>query len=401
MKITALDKLKNRLNSLTVFREILKTRPVSAFVEYIDALGSESPEKCVERYSEFVYELYSFCGGNISAMVKELCYASENAYVKDIGKGNIPPECIKQAVDSDLLVLQRIADLTFEDVTEPISFMGGLSPFITENTDIIAGYAARTADIGRYGYGKYAKNPMFFIEENGEIVPVRNPDNITLDSLVGYKEERKLVIDNTKALLMGKPAANALLTGDAGTGKSSTVKAVENAFFDEGLRLIEMRKSQLFLLPRVLDELADNPLKFIIFIDDISFVKDDDCFNALKAVLEGSVSARSKNVVVYATSNRRHIVKEKFSDREGDDIHINDTLQETVSLSERFGLQVTFRRPDKKVYLDIVFRLAADGGIEISGDELELKAERFALSHGGRSPRHARQFIDALISGTF
>ena len=200
---------------------------------------------------------------------------------------------------------------------------------------------------------------------------------------------------------MGKPAANALLTGDAGTGKSSTVKAVENAFFDEGLRLIEMRKSQLFLLPRVLDELADNPLKFIIFIDDISFVKDDDCFNALKAVLEGSVSARSKNVVVYATSNRRHIVKEKFSDREGDDIHINDTLQETVSLSERFGLQVTFRKPDKKVYLDIVFRLAADGGIEISGDELELKAERFALSHGGRSPRHARQFIDALISGTF
>ncbi len=229
-------------------------------------------------------------------------------------------------------------------------------------------------------------------------MPVSNPDKTELSDLVDYARERQIIIDNTKALLEGKPAANILLTGDAGTGKSSTVKAVVNALWREGLRIIEVRKDQLQSIPKILDELSANPLKFILFIDDLSFLKDDDNFNALKAVLEGSVTAKSQNVAIYATSNRRHIIKEKFSDREGDDIHRNDTMQELASLSERFGIHVTFSKPNKDTFLHIVRHLAEENGIDMPTQELELLAERFALERGNRSARLARQFIDGLLS---
>ena len=168
--------------------------------------------------------------------------------------------------------------------------------------------------------------------------------------------------------------------------------------WNEGLRIVEVRKDQLRSIPKVLNELSSNPLKFVLFIDDLSFLKDDDNFNALKAVLEGSVTAKSNNVVIYATSNRRHIIKEKFSDREGDDVHRNDTMQELISLSERFGIHVTFSKPNKETFLHIVHHLAKEYGIEMPTDELDGLAERFALERGGRSARLAKQFIEGLLS---
>ena len=196
---------------------------------------------------------------------------------------------------------------------------------------------------------------------------------------------------------MGRPAANALLYGDAGTGKSSTVKAIANHLFDRGLRLIEIRKNQLLLLPKVMGEIGKNPLKFIIFIDDLSFNKNDDQFSMLKATLEGSASARAANAVIYATSNRRHIVKESFAEREGSDVHRNDTVQETLSLSERFGLTVLFAKPEKKLYLEIVNELAARNGVVADPEELARAAEEFALRRGYRSARCAEQFIHSLL----
>ena len=171
-----------------------------------------------------------------------------------------------------------------------------------------------------------------------------------------------------------------------------------NALSAEGLRLAELRREQLPLLPAVLAQLAENPLKFILFIDDLSFLTDDESFNALKAALEGGLSARSQNVVIYATSNRRHLVKERFSDREGDDVHCSDTLQELKSLSDRFGLQVTFQRPDKATYLHIVEQLAQDRGLAIPAAQLRAEAERAALARGGRSARLARQVVDQLLT---
>ena len=160
-----------------------------------------------------------------------------------------------------------------------------------------------------------------------------------------------------------------------------------------------MLKEKLHLMTGVFEDLKENPLKFILFIDDLSFQRDDDDFSALKAMLEGSVSAKSRNVAIYATSNRRHLVKETFSDREGDEVHRQDAMQEIVSLSERFGLRVTFLRPDKATYLNIVRRLAAEGGAGLPDEELCLLAERFALSRSSRSARAARQFVDGLLAG--
>ena len=197
--------------------------------------------------------------------------------------------------------------------------------------------------------------------------------------------------------MQNRPAANILLYGDAGTGKSSTVKAVANHLFEKGIRLVEIRKNQLLLLPRVMGEISKNPLKFIIFIDDLSFNQNDDNFSMLKATLEGSASAKAKNAVIYATSNRRHIVKETFGERAGDDIHRNDTVQETLSLSERFGLTILFAKPEKKLYLEIVHELAERYGINMEARELETKAEAFALNRGYRSARCAEQFIDSLL----
>ncbi len=190
-----------------------------------------------------------------------------------------------------------------------------------------------------------------------------------------------------------------MLYGDAGTGKSSSVKAIANEFAADGLRLVEVKKNQLYQIPALLDSLAQNPLKFILFIDDLSFSANDDNFAALKAILEGSVGSRSQNVVVYATSNRRHLIKETLSDRSGDDIHEADTRQELMSLSARFGLTVTFQRPDKVRFEEILLDLAKQYGVQMPSDQLFIKGEAFAIRAGGRSPRVARQFIELLSAG--
>jgi predicted AAA+ superfamily ATPase len=238
---------------------------------------------------------------------------------------------------------------------------------------------------------------MFSSTDDGEIVPIESADTTTIDSFIGYKDERQRVLDNTMAFLENRPAANILLYGDAGTGKSSTVKAVANHLFESGIRLIEIRKNQLLLLPKIMAQISKNPLKFIIFIDDLSFNKNDDNFSMLKATLEGSASAKAKNAVIYATSNRRHIIKETFGEREGNDIHRNDTVQETLSLSERFGLTILFAKPSKPLYLEIIKELAQRKGVTMEESELFMKAEAFALNRGYRSARCAEQFIDSLI----
>lgn len=378
------------MDTLTVFRELMEDSVISALYSYLRKMS-------VFTYCEFISALYSRGTVTLSSHVKSICENSENVYVKTLGRGEDVPEYIKDSTQSELGVLQDIANLTPEALKTGLDFDGFLPDFGTEDTDIAAGFVHRAENIGKFGYGIYAKNRMFYVDENNSIVPVANPDKTVFGDLVDYEAQRQVVIDNTRALIEGKRAANVLLTGDAGTGKSSTVKAIGNEMFADGLRIIEVRKEQLYAIPKLLDELSDNPLKFILFIDDLSFLKDDDNFNALKAVLEGSVSAKSSNVVIYATSNRRHIIKEKFSDREGDDVHRNDTIQETISLSERFGIHVSYQKPDKKTFLNIVHHLAKANGITMDESELDAKAERFALERGGRSARLARQLIDGIL----
>ena len=253
--------------------------------------------------------------------------------------------------------------------------------------------------MGQLGYGMFARHHVFMLSDEGRLTPVRHPDGQRLADLPGYEREREKIIANTKALLAGLPTNNVLLYGDAGTGKSSAVKAIVNEYAPEGLRLVEVKKNQLYLLPDLMDKLAANPLKFILFIDDLSFAANDDNFAALKAILEGSAGGRADNIAVYATSNRRHLVKETLSDRAGDDLHEADTRQELMSLSARFGLIVTFQRPDKALYSQILLELAKQYQLPIPSDQLITRGEAFAIRAGGRSPRAARQFIEQCRAG--
>ena len=238
-----------------------------------------------------------------------------------------------------------------------------------------------------------------FVWRNGDIQPVLHYDKIDIDDFTGYERQRGKVIANTEAFLDGKTCNNCLLYGDMGTGKSSTVKAIANEFRERGLRIVEIPKERLVDFPLLADKISTLPMKFIIFIDDLSFQHQDQSYTALKAVLEGGVSARPKNALIYATSNRRHIVKEKLSDRsfEIDDINTRDNMQESLSLSDRFGLNVCFTVPGKAEFLEIVRAIAEKRGLNIPEDELFAGAERFALSKGGRSPRCARQYVESLF----
>jgi len=386
-----MKELKDKLFTLCIFRDLLDDA-------VFDALFSHIKHPSTASYADFVSRLYKANGGDLGEYIKELCWGNENIYVRTVASGRKIPKYLQDALEAELDTLEQVSRLDKETLTAPLKYTGFLPDFRATELRLKEIYLHRAENIGRYGYGIYAKNRMFIVSGDGAITPVLHPDQTALADLVDYERERQIVMDNTVALLAGKPAANILLTGDAGTGKSSTVKAVVNALFAEGLRIVEIRKDQLKIIPKVLDELSQNPLKFILFIDDLSFLKDDDNFNTLKAVLEGSVTAKSPNVVIYATSNRRHIIRETFSDREGDDIHRNDTMQELVSLSERFGIHITFSKPNKETYLHIVHHLAEENALDMPVAELDQLAERFALERGGRSARLARQFIDGLLS---
>lgn len=239
------------------------------------------------------------------------------------------------------------------------------------------------------GSGIFAKYRAFSYD--GQLSPIKALDPIRISELCNYQTQRKLVIENTQCFLADKPAQNVLLYGDRGTGKSATVKAILNEY--EPLRLVEVSKSDINKLPKLFEKLRNVPLHFIVFIDDLSFAENDDRFGILKAALEGSVAAKPENVLIYATTNRRKIIRETAAERE---ISGTDAIDESMSLSDRFGLFVTFTRPDKRGYLEIVNKMAAKRGLNISKEELETLAEQFALKSGGRSPRTARQLIDRL-----
>lgn len=398
MTKNSLSQLQIRLHSLAIFRILLNDPVMESLLVYLESLQIGPLSHAVSCYDQFVSRLYAAGSTTLARYVEQLAGDDENPYIRRIGRGETPAPEMVECVRAELEILQAAADLTPETLRSGLDWDGYLPVFQTEPVDVAASYRRRCENIGKLGYGIYARHRMFYVGDNGQIVPVHNPDKIRLSSLIDYKREQQIILDNTLALLSGKPAANILLTGDAGTGKSSTVKAVVNELAYKGLRILEVRKEQLHAIPAILDELNSNPLKFILFIDDLSFQKDDDNFSALKAILEGSVSAKSRNIVIYATSNRRHLVKETFSDRDGDDVHRNDTMQELLSLSERFGIQVTFQKPDKKTYLGIVHHLAKEKGIQMEESQLDALAERYALGRGGRSARAANQFIDGLLA---
>ncbi len=382
----------NKLSSLAVFRSLLGDPIIKRLVKLLDA-GEQTKEK-IDRYSAFAGELFGR-GGNLSEYILKCVLEDENPYIILKAQQKEIPPALEESVKQELGILEEISGLSSEDFIEDIEYDGYLPKWDTKRIDFQKEYENRLNSLTTAGYGIFAKYSKFRLR-GGEIVPVKSSDPIRLSDFSGYEKQRTMVVNNTLTLLSGKPAANVLLYGDAGTGKSSTVKAIINEYQTKGLRLIEINKRQVADISMVIEKLRKNPLKFILFIDDLSFSQENDDLYELKAALEGSVSAKSANVAIYATSNRRHLIKETFSDREGDDVHRNETMQEMWSLSDRFGLRVGFMAPNKDLYLKIVHELKDMYKVHINDEELDLLAEQYAIT--GRSPRVARQFIEHLKS---
>lgn len=255
-----------------------------------------------------------------------------------------------------------------------------------------------------FGVGKLGLHKAFRLEhspvrEKVDIVPITNIAHVHLDDLVGYEIAKKKLIDNTEAFVSGRKANNCLLFGDAGTGKSSSVKAILNQYYDRGLRIIEVYKHQFQDLNDVIAQIKNRNYRFIIYMDDLSFEEFEIEYKYLKAVIEGGLEKKPENILIYATSNRRHLVREKFSDKEErrDDLHASDTVQEKLSLVSRFGVSIFFCAPDKKEFQNIVRTLAERYKVEMPEEELLQKANAWELQHGGLSGRTAQQFIDYLL----
>ncbi len=399
------------LSSLSVYRGV-KTRTVfGAFYELLCALH-EQPGVFLEKWGRFACVLgtrgYADC---LAYCLSKAAFYDENAFSRAAAAGvaDSLEENLKAAVERDIIAINKAGRLTPEDILEGYRYRAQLGDIadtlprwgtgkpVEELADEEEAFSRMSVYYRKNGCGMYARYRAF-IWRDKRIEPVVFPDKIQLSSLRKYEMQRSLVIDNTTAFLKGAECNNVLLYGDMGTGKSSTVKAILNRYYTEGLRMVEMPKDKLSEFPLLVERIADIPLKFIIFIDDLSFSGEDRSYAQLKAVLEGGLAARPDNTLIYATSNRRHLIKENFSDREGDDMHRNDTMQETLSLSDRFGLSVNFSKPDKQVYIDIVLGLARENGIETDESSLIRDAEMWAVGRGGRSPRCARQFISSLLA---
>ena len=395
--IKDIEMMQKELASIVIFRNVVNKDVLSNLRAYL-AIAKTDADDCdkIQRYCDFVSSLYEH-GCDLGAYIEDSLRCDDNIYVRTVACGKGVPDIMDECYSDELRIFSRLTEITAQELI----YYGGLPDFVprfesTKKEMIrIMGQALRNTS--KNGYGIYARYGMFRVSDNAELLPILSPDPIRLSHLVGYDEERNKVLTNTRALIKNAPAANVLLVGDAGTGKSSTVKAVANELRGEGVRLIELRKDQLTMLPDIMGHIASNPLKFIIFIDDLSFASEDDGFAALKAILEGSAAAKTPNAVIYATSNRRHMIRETFSSREGDEVHLRDTLEETLSLSARFGLNILFSKPNKALFTQIVTSLAAEKGIEMEESALMIRAEAFALAKGGRSARVAGQFIDSLI----
>lgn len=404
-------KTRLMLSSLSVFRGIMRRSVPKAYYNLLLSLDKQ-PDEFLRAYGEF-YSLVSErgCSDKLAYSMTEAALFDENCFTLAAAGGTddrLPVEVLR-AVKRDCEAILSAANLTADEVLDSYTYKDEIADVIdtlprwqsgecAESFKMFDGSLKKVAAYyNQNGCGIFARYKAF-IWRDGDIQPVLHHDKIDTDDFVGYERQRGEVIQNTRSFIDGKSCNNCLLYGDMGTGKSSTVKAIANRFRRDGLRIVEIPKERLVDFPLLVDKIAALPMKFIIFIDDLSFQKQDQSYTTLKAVLEGGIAARPSNALIYATSNRRHLVKESLSDRSwDDDVNTRDNMQESLSLSDRFGLKVCYSAPSKKEFVEIVCRLAKDRNINMSEEELALGAERFALIKGARSPRCAKQYVESLL----
>lgn len=393
-----LSALSLRLRALSVLRGLQKHPLVHAYLDAFDAL-SQSAEAFAARYGALCAA--QFACGDASRAVLDAVHFDVNTLTDTI---DAPAPALLDAATNDIEVLNALLALDGAALKAAAAGRHN-SPALLTLPDFPAGAslpfrdgAALASFYRAQGYGFFAQSSAFAVQDDGTVAPIVHPDAIRLRDLPGYERQKQQILQNTLAFLDGREANNILLYGDKGTGKSSTVKAVVNEYAGRGLKIIEMSPRHITCFPRLFAETLRSPFRFIVFLDDLSFNREDDNFAALKAFIEGGLAGKPSNLVIYATSNRRHLIRETFADREGDEVRVRDSLETVTSLSDRFGLEITFSVPDKDEYLYIVDQLAAESGLDLPAEQLHLLAERFALRRNGRSPRTARQFISQQMA---
>lgn len=382
---------------------------------------------CIHRLLELAGN-HGFYGNLWHCYLSNLLVNNENSYSRACEiKGEVKGS-INRAVLHDIVIFKEFFDYDFTDMVQTLS---------VTDFDLITDYessdseskvynsrirericclavkftqdhtpeemkATLTEFYKDYGVGKFGLHKAFRVahDENGvHIIPIQNIAHVYLNDLVGYEIPKRKLIENTEAFVEGRKANNCLLFGDAGTGKSSSIKGIANEYYEKGLRIIEIYKHQFQDLNEVITQIKNRNYKFIIYMDDLSFEDFEIEYKYLKAVIEGGLEKKPANVLIYATSNRRHLVREKFSDKEDrrDDLHAGDTVQEKLSLVSRFGVTIFFAAPDKKEFQNIVQVLAERYHVSMPKEELLLEANKWELAHGGLSGRTAQQFIDYLL----
>ncbi len=407
--------------SLLLYQSVLESEVGIAFLDLLQAIRYTDADarSCLKAYGNYFYALTARYQNWEDYLITHIINA-DNPFSRVAQQQNFEdlPRALVAAVEHDLQVLQNLYECSSAALSEWVKTVAHLpiSPIVwyrEPNTTIesklilslknLDNWADAVEELAAYyrqfGTGLFAEYHALRWQEN-KFIGIKYPDTIKLNTLVGYEEQQATLVKNTEFLLSGQVALHILLYGSRGSGKSSLVKALLNEYSHRHLRLLEVAKSDLQNLPKIVEMLRGVPQKFIIFVDDLSFEEDDDGFKALKVVLEGNLTARPQNVVVYATSNRRHLIREYFGDRptpkDNDEIHAWDTMQEKLSFSDRFGLTLTFEPADQKTYVKIVQHLANQAKINITPEDLEYQALQWATRHNGRSGRTARQFIDFL-----
>lgn len=422
---TKVQFLQRQAASLLIYQSVLQGEVSMAFIDLLQSIryAEADARSCLQAYGNY-FKCLAARNQNWEDYLITQILRDENPFSQLAGQREFEnlPSALIAATQHDLQALQSLYECSSAFLSEWVQAVADLavSPVVwydeeltlleeTKESLLIAklhhmeDWADAVEDVAAYyrqfGTGLFAEYSALRYCD-GQFIGIKYADPVKLSELVGYESQRDALLKNTEFLLAGEVALHVLLYGSRGSGKSSLVKALLNEYGKHQLRLLEVAKSDLKHLPQIVEQLRSVPHKFIIFVDDLSFEEDDDAFKALKVVLEGNLTARSQNVVVYATSNRRHLIREFFADRpapkDNDEIHAWDTMQEKLSFSDRFGLTLTFEPADQKTYLNIVRHLATQAAINIDSQDLEYQALQWATRHNGRSGRTARQFVDFL-----
>ena len=392
--------LRIALKGISAYRSICKDPLMVQVFALLDTLAAGQGENAVEHYTEVFYQLRQTGHAGLGDWLEEKLKDSEEAYPLLVERGGCDP-VLEEAARRDVETFVQLAGLHCE------TLIGQMQRVLSEDHQpMLAGlprwesgapfdFDGLTQFYRVNGTGLFARYRAFLWEE-GELFPIANPDAPSKHELLGYELQREMVIANTRAMLEGHTVNNVLLYGDSGTGKSATVKSLLAVEGFEDLRLIELQKDGLGDMSALIRRLRDRRQKFILFIDDLAFDQDDRTYSLLKTILEGGLEPRPANVAIYATSNRRNLVRQTFSDRAGDEVDASETIQEKTALADRFGLRVAYLPLNKPEFLKLVDGLAQLEGVEMEREELHAQAIRWEARHPGRTPRTARQFIAGL-----